>query len=90
MEFDEISRRLEAVESLDWSETTKLFEEELYGDFYRVGPALVPTDFHTVGDKVPETDKAYAAEQAAVAEFLKHAVADMRALLQRCPPVKAT
>ncbi len=78
---DEIARRLEAVEGLDWSETRKLFEEELYGDFWRVGPVLVPTDFYTAGDKVPEEDKQYAADSAAVAEFLRHVVADMRALL---------
>jgi hypothetical protein len=81
MELDEIARRLQAVEGLDWSETKKLFEEELYGDFHRVGPVLVQTDFHAVGDKVSEADKTYAAEQSAVAEFLQHAVADMRVLL---------
>ncbi|GAA0969741.1 hypothetical protein GCM10009555_017420 [Acrocarpospora macrocephala] len=73
----QIARRLAAVERIDWSETKKLFEEEKYGDFYRVGPVLVPTDFHPVAD----VDVRGAAEQAAVAEFLQHAVADMRALL---------
>lgn len=82
-ELEEIARRLEAVEGLDWTDIKKLFEEEQYGDFYRIGPVLVPTDFHTVGDKVPDVDKAYAAEQAAVAEFLQHVVADMRRLLNQ-------
>ncbi|MCK2214276.1 hypothetical protein MF672_010805 [Actinomadura sp. ATCC 31491] len=81
MELDEIARRLQAVEGLDWSDIGKLFEEEKYGDFYRVGPVLVPTDFDTEGDKVHPEDREYAAEQAAVAEFLQHVVADMRALL---------
>lgn len=81
MSRDDIARRLQAVEGLDWSKVRKLFEEEKYGDFYRVGPVLVPTDFHTEGDRVPAEYKAFAAEGAAVAEFLQHAVADMRRLL---------
>jgi hypothetical protein len=81
MDLDEIARRLEAVEHLNWSQTRKLFEEEKYGDFYQVGPVLVPTDFSTVGDKVPQEDKDYAAERAAVADFLHQVVGDMRALL---------
>ncbi len=81
MTHDDIRRRLAAVEGIDWSEAKKLFEEERYGDWYEVGTVLVPTDFHTVGDKVPAQDKADAAQQAAVAEFLQHAAADIRRLL---------
>lgn len=85
-DMDAIARRLEAVERLDWAEVRKLFEEEKYGDFWRVGPVLIPTDFYTAGDSVPAEEKQYAAEAAAVAEFLQHAVADMRQLLNRMRP----
>ncbi len=34
-ELDDIARRLEAVEGVDWSEFRKVFETERYGDFWR-------------------------------------------------------
>ncbi|MEO3860870.1 hypothetical protein [Acrocarpospora sp. B8E8] len=75
--LDEIARRLEAVEGIDWSETAEEHAAEYYGDWLKVGPAWVLTDL-TPSSPV---DVADAAEGRAVAEFLQHAVADMRALL---------
>ncbi|MFI6909880.1 hypothetical protein ACIBKY_52070 [Nonomuraea sp. NPDC050394] len=77
MDLSEIAHRLEAVEGLDWDNVKKLFLEERYGDFWQIGPALVPADFQPVGD----VETADAAEADAVATFLQHVVADVRALL---------
>lgn len=77
-ELDEIAGRLEAVEQIDWSEIEHFHEEEFYGDWIRIGPIMIQTT-----DSPDLADQADRAESEAVAEFVQHAVADMRLLLDR-------
>ncbi|WP_326828975.1 hypothetical protein OIE13_28930 [Streptosporangium sp. NBC_01810] len=73
---DDIRRRLAAVEGIDWSQLEREHDAEYCTDWIRIGPVMIPTTFHPGPD-----DLADVAQTTAVAEFVQHAVADIRRLL---------
>lgn len=95
MTHDDIRRRLEAVEGLNWDDVGRARDEEYHGDWVRVGPVMMQS---TDPNEEPwqgypsawpeerrrehrERARAERAEEDAVVEFLKHATTDLRQLL---------
>ncbi|MEV7805020.1 hypothetical protein AB0O28_18925 [Microbispora sp. NPDC088329] len=95
MTHEDIRRRLEAVEGLDWNETQRETSQEYHGDWVRVGPVMMqstdPNEEPWEGypsawpeerrREYRERARAERAEEDAVVEFLKHAAGDLRRLL---------
>ncbi|MCW2768173.1 MAG: hypothetical protein JWO11_4132 [Nocardioides sp.] len=67
MTDDDIRRRLQAVEGIDWMSMERRAGDEIYGSWARIGDRVVLAD--------------YGAETEPVVDFFMHAAADLRRLL---------
>lgn len=92
---DDIRRRLEAIQGIDWSTVKREVGEEYYGNWVKVGPIMM---LSTDPDDEPwrgypsywpeerrrayrERTQAERAQEDAIVEFLAHAADDIRRLL---------
>ncbi|PZG47474.1 hypothetical protein C1I98_13470 [Spongiactinospora gelatinilytica] len=84
MSHDDIRARLAAVEGIEWR-VTREPGEEYYGDWLRVGPAMLMTTF-SPGPR----DAATTSQAEAVGDFIQHAAADLHRLLADLDHATAT
>ena len=81
MDLDAIENRLAAVADVDWTVTKSDDCEEYYAAWVHIGPVIVEDLDEILPDTAYEWSPKSKQQAAAVVDFLAHAAADIRALL---------